>query len=75
MSDKARYSGIYLVGDQLPNIDDLVNKAIETLNYSNGYYFNTEAASKEVRKFVSGHFLEISRKVQNRLDLKETEEG
>jgi hypothetical protein len=65
-TNKSNYAAVYVYGDQIPTIEVLVDRVLSVLNTSNGYYFSTEGASKEVKSFVETNFLEIAKKVQEK---------
>lgn len=72
--NKAPYQVIYLSGDNMPTIDYLAEKAIETMDYADGYSFDCTNASLRVKLFVESNHAAVLQRVFDILKAKEDEE-
>jgi hypothetical protein len=68
---KANYLPVYLINpNELPDLDDLAQRAVQVFQDAHGYYINCEGASLEVKSFVEKNQILISQKVQELLKTK-----
>jgi hypothetical protein len=65
---KANYGAIHLSGDEIPSIDELVERAREVLTWANGFYFNTECAGPNVKKYFTENIATIICDVARRIN-------
>lgn len=63
MDDMFKYLPVYLRGPEDLDIDRLAQKAAHALQYSTGYYFDTEGCPAEYSVFLSNNFVKIYQRV------------
>lgn len=61
------YAAIYITGKVVPTTVALASQAKAVLEYANGYYFNADAASPEVRKYFKENMVNILVDVQREM--------